>query len=168
MIRRPPRSTLFPYTTLFRSRADRIAARDQDLVRLELTGDAIGAGRGAGAQHVAGCQDGQLQAGDWPSGNREPAHDITLRAPTHLSIQYAPSGSCGSSRESFTPVLELWMNLLSPTYIPTCVTPPPGRAENSRMSPGCRASTTGVTSVPAVAWSRLMRGTRTPGWPYAC
>src|SRR5437016_9265557 len=28
MIRRPPRSTLFPYTTLFRSIADRILARD--------------------------------------------------------------------------------------------------------------------------------------------
>src|SRR2546430_9400692 len=27
MIRRPPRSTLFPYTTLFRSRADAAAAR---------------------------------------------------------------------------------------------------------------------------------------------
>src|SRR6267378_2058178 len=27
MMRRPPRSTLFPYTTLFRSRADRPAAR---------------------------------------------------------------------------------------------------------------------------------------------
>src|SRR2546421_2116990 len=27
MIRRPPRSTLFPYTTLFRSRTDRAAAR---------------------------------------------------------------------------------------------------------------------------------------------
>src|SRR5438105_9588543 len=27
MIRRPPRSTLFPYTTLFRSRAERRAAR---------------------------------------------------------------------------------------------------------------------------------------------
>src|SRR3712207_8506406 len=27
MIRRPPRSTLFPYTTLFRSRADGIAPR---------------------------------------------------------------------------------------------------------------------------------------------
>src|SRR3712207_7939636 len=27
MIRRPPRSTLFPYTTLFRSRADVVAAR---------------------------------------------------------------------------------------------------------------------------------------------
>src|SRR3712207_6942225 len=30
MIRRPPRSTLFPYTTLFRSRLDRVPhARDQ-------------------------------------------------------------------------------------------------------------------------------------------
>src|SRR3712207_7470108 len=28
MIRRPPRSTLFPYTTLFRSRADRRRRRD--------------------------------------------------------------------------------------------------------------------------------------------
>src|SRR5258707_2354622 len=27
MIRRPPRSTLFPYTTLFRSRPDRLAQR---------------------------------------------------------------------------------------------------------------------------------------------
>src|SRR5687768_17762559 len=27
MIRRPPRSTLFPYTTLFRSRLDRVARR---------------------------------------------------------------------------------------------------------------------------------------------
>src|SRR3712207_7857351 len=32
MIRRPPRSTLFPYTTLFRSRAPR--PRDQRAVRL--------------------------------------------------------------------------------------------------------------------------------------
>src|SRR5256885_8170545 len=32
MIRRPPRSTLFPYTTLFRSRAGRaLAERDTDL-----------------------------------------------------------------------------------------------------------------------------------------
>src|SRR3712207_8809564 len=29
MIRRPPRSTLFPYTTLFRSRAPRLAHRDE-------------------------------------------------------------------------------------------------------------------------------------------
>src|SRR3712207_8255859 len=30
MIRRPPRSTLFPYTTLFRSLAERIAALESD------------------------------------------------------------------------------------------------------------------------------------------
>src|SRR5437899_7739883 len=35
MIRRPPRSTLFPYTTLFRSRAERVD-HDGDAVALEL------------------------------------------------------------------------------------------------------------------------------------
>src|SRR2546427_6112832 len=30
MIRRPPRSTLFPYTTLFRSQVDRAGDADQD------------------------------------------------------------------------------------------------------------------------------------------
>src|SRR5256885_12801360 len=38
MIRRPPRSTLFPYTTLFRSRAFPVLARafaDRELVRAE-------------------------------------------------------------------------------------------------------------------------------------
>src|SRR6266851_1126431 len=58
------------------------------------------------------------------------------------------------------------MNLPSPTYKPTCVTPPPGDAANSRMSPGCNASTTGVTSLPALACSRLIRGTRMPCWAY--
>src|SRR2546429_6887182 len=39
MIRRPPRSTLFPYTTLFRSRAVRDAAKSTNKeVELELTG----------------------------------------------------------------------------------------------------------------------------------
>src|SRR2546425_7292678 len=44
MIRRPPRSTLFPYTTLFRS-PRRAAALDRDLVG----GSPAPAGRGAGA-----------------------------------------------------------------------------------------------------------------------
>src|SRR5256885_11104379 len=38
MIRRPPRSTLFPYTTLFRSRPPahhRVAGRDEDQVAAE-------------------------------------------------------------------------------------------------------------------------------------
>src|SRR3712207_7657549 len=58
MIRRPPRSTLFPYTTLFRSRlAERVPHRDPALHRrhrgqLEDTGHVTGRvdarGRGAG------------------------------------------------------------------------------------------------------------------------
>src|SRR3989442_12058292 len=35
MIRRPPRSTLFPYTTLFRSRADMLHGARAGLVELE-------------------------------------------------------------------------------------------------------------------------------------
>src|SRR3712207_8591960 len=34
MIRRPPRSTLFPYTTLFRSRGGRLAARPEEQHRV--------------------------------------------------------------------------------------------------------------------------------------
>src|SRR3712207_9061073 len=35
MIRRPPRSTLFPYTTLFRSRAVKVALRTQQVIAHE-------------------------------------------------------------------------------------------------------------------------------------
>src|SRR5260370_31850587 len=45
MIRRPPRSTLFPYTTLFRSshrRADTGMGRHDDAIDLELDGDPRG------------------------------------------------------------------------------------------------------------------------------
>src|SRR2546422_11036932 len=34
MIRRPPRSTLFPYTTLFRSTVDALLKRAEDLARM--------------------------------------------------------------------------------------------------------------------------------------
>src|SRR5256885_9948249 len=37
MIRRPPRSTLFPYTTLFRSRDGRLYYRGKDVVSLAVT-----------------------------------------------------------------------------------------------------------------------------------
>src|SRR5436853_5104188 len=39
MIRRPPRSTLFPYTTLFRSRMERLACRERGIGR-GIVGDA--------------------------------------------------------------------------------------------------------------------------------
>src|SRR3712207_8470831 len=43
MIRRPPRSTLFPYTTLFRSLSPvKRLADDHDLLELDPAGDALG------------------------------------------------------------------------------------------------------------------------------
>src|SRR5689334_24649821 len=47
MIRRPPRSTLFPYTTLFRSCA---GARGQQALRVAAPAAARGAGRAGGAR----------------------------------------------------------------------------------------------------------------------
>src|SRR3712207_7163410 len=58
MIRRPPRSTLFPYTTLFRSRA-----------AVPLRGRSQPAGRDAG--------EGVVVVGDAPAG---PAADLPRRA----------------------------------------------------------------------------------------
>src|SRR3712207_8446272 len=62
MIRRPPRSTLFPYTTLFRSRRGRTGVR----VELE-PAPAVGDGRpGRGAEGAggpAGVRDGRGAAG---------------------------------------------------------------------------------------------------------
>src|SRR5687768_18279882 len=41
MIRRPPRSTLFPYTTLFRSRLDTISRLDSNLDFVRRAGDRL-------------------------------------------------------------------------------------------------------------------------------
>src|SRR4051812_49812966 len=48
MIRRPPRSTLFPYTTLFRSAGQREAGRDHHAVEVPAR---AGARERPGAQH---------------------------------------------------------------------------------------------------------------------
>src|SRR5256885_17249717 len=57
MIRRPPRSTLFPYTTLFRSRDDRLAARGA-----AVAGGAVARHRGVPTQRgaVVGGARGRL------------------------------------------------------------------------------------------------------------
>src|SRR3712207_3220037 len=66
MIRRPPRSTLFPYTTLFRSRADRVArdgrgaGRGGDVVPVDR--DAAGTGA-QGAVDLRAGGAGQLRTG---------------------------------------------------------------------------------------------------------
>src|SRR2546422_2641682 len=70
MIRRPPRSTLFPYTTLFRSRARRAGA-----------GDAIfhaGLARCGGADHGAASQRHR------PLGARSEEHTSELQSRLHL------------------------------------------------------------------------------------
>src|SRR3989442_9861330 len=52
MIRRPPRSTLFPYTTLFRSLREERRHREHLVPRIEQSLQ-HGVERGAGAQHRA-------------------------------------------------------------------------------------------------------------------
>src|SRR2546430_4508514 len=59
MIRRPPRSTLFPYTTLFRSEADHRELREQALERLESVRPALRVGDAVGCERrVIGKQRG--------------------------------------------------------------------------------------------------------------
>src|SRR3712207_7573593 len=79
MIRRPPRSTLFPYTTLFRS-AHRLEGRAED----------VGPALGVAAQrlhHAAGLlvvrpdQDGGARAGD---GRRSEEHTSELQSRQYL------------------------------------------------------------------------------------
>src|SRR3989442_3332124 len=65
MIRRPPRSTLFPYTTLFRSQAQVLCAVD-----------------GGVTQHVAGRQRGGHSAGRRRPRSEE--HTSELQSRPHL------------------------------------------------------------------------------------
>src|SRR3712207_8249286 len=55
MIRRPPRSTLFPYTTLFRSDLDVLLHRSARILGVELTDDGSAeiAGRSRGTPRIA-------------------------------------------------------------------------------------------------------------------
>src|SRR3712207_7035721 len=59
MIRRPPRSTLFPYTTLFRS-FDGLVRRDRDRADPERARDLddVRTGRGRVGDEVRGARDG--------------------------------------------------------------------------------------------------------------
>src|SRR5258707_2080298 len=80
MIRRPPRSTLFPYTTLFRSLGQRLARPEAEVFREEIALARRGRGcrhrRGAGRPNGAG--DGQ-----------EPDRKSTRLNSSHANISYA-------------------------------------------------------------------------------
>src|SRR2546426_4244981 len=77
MIRRPPRSTLFPYTTLFRS--EKLPAMISDIPRVIETGpDALPGGTGGGMRAIAT----RLRK-HGPAGRSE-EHTSELQSPCNL------------------------------------------------------------------------------------
>src|SRR5690349_23833474 len=86
MIRRPPRSTLFPYTTLFRSQQRGLAAaarteQREELARPDVERDAVDGPKAAeGLDHVLDPQDRRLGIRDRKS---------TRLNSSHVEISYA-------------------------------------------------------------------------------
>src|SRR3712207_8716563 len=81
MIRRPPRSTLFPYTTLFRSAHLRRPGRSLHAQRAHLRGDLVGYG-GAQGDHLA-------EPPHLPGGDRVLDRKSTRLNSSHANISYA-------------------------------------------------------------------------------
>src|SRR5688572_32695345 len=77
MIRRPPRSTLFPYTTLFRSRDECVRLGEFARRRFgrELQGDRIGRGK---------SENGRALAGFIGIGARSEEHTSELHSQSNL------------------------------------------------------------------------------------
>src|SRR3712207_7300776 len=86
MIRRPPRSTLFPCTTLFRSRAER--ARPVRALELDGVVDQVAA---HGGDLVAGAEPDDPAAGRVPGVDGHPDSDRKSTRPnsSHANISYA-------------------------------------------------------------------------------
>src|SRR5438876_2366988 len=80
MIRRPPRSTLFPYTTLFRS-LHYALHRTAGKRRVTLDDGAKGLAREDASQHPHGRTG---IAGVEPPGRRSEEHTSELQSPVHL------------------------------------------------------------------------------------
>src|SRR3712207_6992760 len=80
MIRRPPRSTLFPYTTLFRSRPEREIGAGA-----YFRGAAASAAGGGGA-HAGGAR---LPGGPHPQRRERPDRKSTRLNSSHANISYA-------------------------------------------------------------------------------
>src|SRR3712207_8236446 len=90
MIRRPPRSTLFPYTTLFRSFLDRYGTSLEDVVREACATDSVHAEEG-GTNEAAGYLGASLtEAGsaDNVVGRTIDRKSTRLNS-SHANISYA-------------------------------------------------------------------------------
>src|SRR3712207_7355103 len=92
MIRRPPRSTLFPYTTLFRSH-DRTGADQQDRLEvgplghqatpLSASGNPVGASRRSRTPSIP-AKSSKRYALSWGPGPRSEEHTSELQSRQYL------------------------------------------------------------------------------------
>src|SRR3712207_8952521 len=99
MIRRPPRSTLFPYTTLFRSRHEALDLAQQPVQRLrEVDAAAVGRDRSGlatdeGPERLVLAQPAQIPEGNIQGRDgerRQPADRKSTRLnSSHANISYA-------------------------------------------------------------------------------
>src|SRR5260370_8374038 len=80
MIRRPPRSTLFPYTTLFRSTAGRAILAVNTLSAIVVSQVAYQSPWKAQRLDLMGHPDGSLFQGDWRS------EEHTSELQSHLNL----------------------------------------------------------------------------------
>src|SRR2546430_12020712 len=94
MIRRPPRSTLFPYTTLFRSLFDRAQPRGRDVAHRRLPSDP--SGFDPSTEHVAQGVDDLSEGRVGTSRFDERGHQVdvgdrksTRLNSSHSQISYA-------------------------------------------------------------------------------
>src|SRR5258708_21454719 len=82
MIRRPPRSTLFPYTTLFRSRYLEQRTAAPLTLRQRLFNAARAAKLEPGDDKFFTVRDGLIEVHDQPARSEE--HTSELQSPDHL------------------------------------------------------------------------------------
>src|SRR5688572_32475078 len=88
MIRRPPRSTLFPYTTLFRSEFAQLLERGLEAVEIEALDDLVD--RAVGGSHADAAEDAVARnagRGDGVPGNgvlRSEEHTSELQSQSNL------------------------------------------------------------------------------------
>src|SRR2546427_2400247 len=83
MIRRPPRSTLFPYTTLFRS-ARRLVPQLLGDERPRASHDAVGQAHGATAQAPQHLIDHRVRHGEVRVDERSEEHTSELQSQSNL------------------------------------------------------------------------------------
>src|SRR5258708_18499160 len=87
MIRRPPRSTLFPYTTLFRSEADDVCRRaieQRERLGKRIRDRGLGGRRRSAVRNGRRCRRRVGVADQRRSGDRSEEHTSELQSPDHL------------------------------------------------------------------------------------